>query len=372
MKKKGGLIAIMLILIFAMIGCSNDTAVNDNSDKYEDYLALIYASQPDTSWYYNQTATTYELNSANDLLGLMTLVNSGDDFTGKTVNLAKGTYDFSRWTVEGMPSYIGAGDRGDVGSARAFKGSFNGNGSIIRGVDLSYDTYVSGDEDGKAVGFFGMVVGTADDPVTIENIVFEDVNIVSESNTAGIAVGYAEYANIKNIVVRNSTIRGPQGVGAVVGRLYQGGTIEDCTNINTSVYATADGTVDYTDGSGSGNYNAGGIVGCVKGTTAAASLTVSGNTVDLGSNAVIFADYLTAGGICGTSSNATFNDNDVTIASDSQISVTTPASGKAAAIVANANSNTVYGADSNVNTITIGSQSKSITSAAEDTLTIGQ
>lgn len=368
MKKKGGLIAIMLILIFAVIGCSNDT-VSNNTDKWEDYLTLMYATQPDTSWFdANKEATSYELSSANDLLGVMVLVDSGEeDFEGKTINLAKGTYDFSRWSTnyaDEIEAYIGSGDRDDLASASAFKGSFNGNGSTIKGLNLSYDS--SKKEDGTAVGFFGVVQGTEENPITIEGLIFEGLNIASDSNTTGAAIGYAEYANIKDIVVKDSTVKGPQGVGAIVGRLYKGGSIENCQNLNTSVYATAS-TVDYGTDAGTGNYNAGGIVGCVKDGKESISIIVENNTVDLGSNAVVSADYSFAGGVCGTAFTSTFNKNIVTIAAKDQIAVTTPNAGKAGAINGNGNG-AAYGDDGNVNTIIIAGESFTIADNAADNI----
>ena len=290
----------------------------------------------------------------------MVLVNQGtESFEGDTIELVDGTtYDLSSISsvMKGTSSLIGLGDR--EGNAYAFSGTFNGNDAVITGVDLSFKTANTvGTEDYTAVGFFGVVKGTdASNKAKIMDLVFEDCVIDSTSNTTGVAVGYAENAEISGIEVRNCTVIGPQGVGAVAGRLYNGGSIKNCIVENTSVAATED-KVDY---SGS-NYNAGGIVGCASGS--GSTIEISGNSVDLGSGKTISATDMYAGGICGyAASIVTFSDNHVTIADAAQID---GGAGAEAPICAGGAGQ--YG--STVNTITVGSQNKNVTDKSSDTFT---
>ena len=236
MRKIGGLIAIVLIALLAITGCDNNTVV---------------------------------LDTANEILGIGKLIDEGVDFSGKSITLKPGIYDFSKVseTNDGNPSFIGSGERDNIATAKAFNGKFDGGNSRIKGVNLSYPTgktttvTAPDQEVSTGVGFFGMVMGSPDNYAEVKNLVFQDCTLYSTSNTTGIAVGYAEFANISGIVVMNCRIEGPQGVGGIVGRLYNGGSVSYCSVENTSVLATAD-AVDYELTTDTGNYNAGGIVGC--------------------------------------------------------------------------------------------------------------
>ena len=321
--------------------------------------------------------TEVVLDTANEILGIGKLIEEGEDFSGKQIILKNGVYDFSKVSQanDGVASFLGsATDRKDSATYKAFKGEFDGNHSTFRNVNLSYPvdetgTITEAQEDGTPVGFFGAVVGTDAVPAKISNLTFENCTLVSNTNTAGFAVGYAEKAKISHIKVINSTIMGPQGVGAVVGRLYDGGSITDCVVENTAVLAT-DTTIDYAEanesGNHTGNYNAGGIVGCASkndpphGTTI--GITISRNTVDLSAGGQIFASAKNAAGICGNAgSNVTFSDNHVILSDASQID-----GGEGAEAPICAGGAGQYG--STANTITIGSQQAvEITNKATDT-----
>ena len=326
MRKIGGLIALVLVALLVIVGCDNSTVTNDGNDEWINHINGIIATQPDTSWFDENDTTpdkTYELTTANELYGLMELVNGGESFEGDTINLANGTYDFSQvepCSENGDRSYIGfSSNRKEPSTFVAFKGQFDGRGSVIQGVDLSYlagtDATSDAEEDASAVGFFGVVQGNSyTDKASVKNLVFKDCTLVSTSNTAGIAVGYAEYAVIENIKVEDCTIIGAQGVGGVVGRLYKGGTIKDCDVIDTDVQV-----VDRPDFSGStDNYNAGGVVGVASGVESGSSITISDNTAE---NITVSASGKYAGGIAGyaKSTGVIFSGNDVTIASKASI-----------------------------------------------------
>ena len=385
MRKIGGLIAVVLMALLVIVGCDNNTVTNDGNDEWINHVNGIIATQPDTSWFDKDDATpnkTYELTTANELYGLMELVNGGEAFVGDTINLAKGTYDFTQVSNdnEGEPSFIGFGSRkyfedGQKNDPRAFfQGKFNGNGAVIKGVDLSYPEGIKGDnlteakESDVAVGFFGVVKGTgteAEKLAVVENLVFEDCTLFSTSNTTGIAVGYAENAIIRNITVKNCKITGPQGVGGVVGRLYNSGEISGCEVIDTTI-AASDVYVDY-EGTGTGNYNAGGIVGCASSNAKdpdakKGTISVTENTVTLAAGYTISAADKNAAGICGNAGSiVTFTDNEVTIAEASQIN---GGAGKAAAICAGGSTGATY---SGTNTITIGEDGpETVASGADD------
>ena len=378
MRKIGGLIAIVLIALLAITGCDNNTVDNDRTEEWEEYLAMT-ATRPDTSWY-DATESKFVLDTANEILGIGKLIDEGVDFSGKSITLKPGLYDFSKVseTNDGNPSFIGSGERDNIATSKAFNGKFDGGNSLIKGVNLSYPTgktttvTAPDQEVSTGVGFFGMVMGSPDNYAEVKNLVFQDCTLYSTSNTTGIAVGYAEFADISGIVVMNCRIEGPQGVGGIVGRLYNGGSVSNCRVVNTSVLATAD-AVDYESTTYTGNYNAGGIVGCASinkanyeaaGLASPKDVIVSENTVELDNDSKISASDKNAGGICGNAgSNAKFSDNTVKIPSKDCIEGNTAA----APICAAGSLDPNY---SGTNTLHIGTETKSVTSKTTDTFTI--
>ena len=297
-----------------------------------------------TDWYdENKDAESFSVDSAEDLKGLADLVSAGTDFSGKTITLAD---DVDLGDHEWAP--IGAGKRGEA--ANVFKGYFNGNGHTISNFTIGYTTDTM--DDGQAIGFFGNVEGTSENPAKIENINFEDAVVDSRSNTAGVAVGYAEYAEISGITIKNSTVTAYQGAGAVVGRLYHSGSIVNCKNINTSVLTSAFGEDWIDTENATYPYNAGGIAGAAQEKTSGVSIKIKGNTVQLTEPSVtIHAEYEPVGGIVGTyhaqnDSTGTFSGNTVEVVSPTQIT----AADKAAGTVANQRGWFVGGYASGTNT----------------------
>ncbi|MDH8679903.1 ZmpA/ZmpB/ZmpC family metallo-endopeptidase-related protein, partial [Fusibacter bizertensis] len=92
-----------------------------------------------------------------------------------------------------------------------FRGTFNGNGKILRNLKISQQamTYV---------GLFGYIGGGSVKNLTIENA------DVSGDTYVGAIVGYATEENklIENCHVKNGQVSGMSNVGGVVGRLYKG------------------------------------------------------------------------------------------------------------------------------------------------------
>ena len=104
---------------------------------------------PDTSWY-NAGSSTFTLDNANQLAGLDVLVNGGNDFAGKTVNLTEnGNYDLSEYsfTAIGLPTISSnSSTNSPVASGNGFAGTFDGKGSTI---NVAISSSVSG------TGLFG-------------------------------------------------------------------------------------------------------------------------------------------------------------------------------------------------------------------------
>ena len=133
------------------------------------------------------------------------LVNAGNTFEGKTINLMA-DITVSDWTPIGQKG------------GTKFNGTFDGNGKTvtINGIANNLDTAFDG-----CVGFFGAV----------------------------------ENATVKNLTVAGN-VSGKNAAG-IVARVFSGATIENCVN-NATVTATskAGGIVSYAQGNNSSQYGA--------------------------------------------------------------------------------------------------------------------
>lgn len=318
MKIKKIIIAVTIVLLIAATGCYQIPVYLPPFGLDKDTTAT------DTSWY-KASSKNYSLSTVGDIRGLAALVDAGEDFAGKTINLKRGTYDFSDY-----PDFqIGGGDRFDSnaekGSANTFSGTLNGNNAVIRGLSINGDG--TGKEDDSSFGFIAIA-----ENASINDLVFEDCTVSSNASATGIAVGYALDSNISGITVKNSSVQGAEAVGAVIGRLYTTGggntyTIENCRNIGTSVMVDE-------------SYHAGGIVGYINPgvidintptTIKNDTVMVIGNEVDLTNGARIEAEchnesIVSAGGITGSVTMhdendlaVVFEDNTIKLNSNDQI-----------------------------------------------------
>jgi hypothetical protein len=233
------------------------------------------------AWNGSSVATDFESGSGEEddpyiiftgaqLAYLAQQVNNGEDYEGVYFELG-GDILLGGYTVNII----------DSAQSTPFKGTFNGNGYVIRNFQLT--------NSGTVVGLFGYMEGT------IMNLGIENATIQANRSTsgdvyAGVLVAYNTGA-IENCYVKTSTMTASCGyrvyAGGMVG--YNGGTVEDSyasvtVNVtSTNYYAYAGGLVGQNseDGSISGSvaygnvtahgYNAqmsynGGLVGTDEGT----------------------------------------------------------------------------------------------------------
>ena len=236
----------------------------------------------DESWY-DVNKSEFTLEDTGDLAGLTTLVNEGNNFENKTIDLVAGkTYDISEheWTPIGTGTRSGSGITDE---SKTFNGTFNGNGATINGLTIT-GTSTNADD---AVGFFGIVSGG-----TVDGLVFANVSInVSNSEMAGAVVGMmVNGATVQNCTVGSdssddtSSVTASRGNGGIVGRMTISGTIKGCTN--------------YADIEAKGtNGNTGGIVGAAYYTETGLTMTIS----DCHNYGVVKSAGMGVGGIVGLS-----------------------------------------------------------------------
>ena len=229
---KGSLTSVPVITTAGTVTVGEDTASTGEGT----------SSAVEEPWY-SEDKTEFILDSVEDIISFGNIVSTGlDDFEGDTVELRAGTYDLSSY-----PDFmIGNGDRKVLDSSNAFKGEFEGNGSIISGLDIDADG--QGVDDNTPYGFFSIALNAA-----IRNLSFENCIVDSNTSSTGIAVGYAKNTDFENIKVRSSAVIGAEGSGGIAGRLIIDDSskefrITGCIVENTSVYAES-------------SYHAGGLIG---------------------------------------------------------------------------------------------------------------
>ncbi|MCL2751777.1 MAG: YDG domain-containing protein [Firmicutes bacterium] len=195
---------------------------------------------PDISWY-SAAVTEFVLSDANELAGLAQLVNSGNDFSGKTITLSG---DIS------LAAY-GAGYNSGKGwipigtASQPFKGVFDGDMNTITDLFVS-NTVSTGD-----MGLFGYTAGA-----TIKNLGLE--GSVKGHHRVGGLVGYAYSGSIVENCCFSGTVEGTGpassiGVGGLAGGVANGSKVRNCYTLGTVTSTTNNvgGIAGYVTGSGS-------------------------------------------------------------------------------------------------------------------------
>ena len=244
--------------------------------------------QPSTAWYDNADsgATSYEISTPADLMGLAQLVNSGNDFSGKTITMSN-DIDLSgvdNWTTIGVSDGIYENEKcfmgnfdGDNHTIKNFKildetdytdqdtvgtilknnyGLFSiTDGSIIKNLTVEGNitlTHPVNHERVTICGFTGGIIGCAYG-TTIENCHFNG-NISSGYVVGGI-VGRGLYSSIKNCSTKGN-ITGSYYVGGIAGQLYGNYSVNMPANASYIDGCSAEGAITANI-----SYAAGGIVG---------------------------------------------------------------------------------------------------------------
>lgn len=156
-------------------------------------------------------------------------------------------------------------DEGTVKENLGFKGTFNGNGHVVR--NLTVESVKANDDDEPRTGFFA-----AADGATIRNVTFENGTVTGvggwDSSCTGGVVGEARNTTFENISVGldvNGGVGYPYSVGGLVGCLQS-------INGDSSIVDSE------STGSVTGYYYVGGLVGNIE-TESDGDVTLDSNTV---------------------------------------------------------------------------------------------
>ena len=230
-------------------------------------LALVMAVGVTTiSWAseVENVAQTTKGNTTTQYSSLAEALNAAKD--GGTVELLKNVTLTGNWTTVGAES-------------KPFKGTFDGKGYTITGLNISTS-------ENDYVGFIGMLDGGK-----VKNVKFASVSVTGK-NDVGTAVGRIINGGIvSGVQVLGGTVSGAKRVGGVVGSIIADGSALNCTNA-----ATVTGSV----------YNVGGIVGAAYYTKTGKQMHIT----DCKNNGAVTSSGMGAGGIVGLSAaNVSGNTN---------------------------------------------------------------
>ncbi len=288
-----------------------DTTVTPSKDGQSD-PTVWDGKTYDTSWY-SEGGTEFTINTAAELKGLSIRVNSGTNFEGATITIGRSiNLAGNEWTPIGT-------------EANPFKGTIQGGTGIEISNLMMSSEVLSPDEanDQHVAGFIGFLSGGG-----IKNITFTGADIsVGEDVAAAVVAGFMNAGTIDNVKVNTANIRGKyeSDMGAIAGKLYDSGSITNCSVTDTSIILDATGN----------NYNScniGGIVGSFSHKGEQTHKAISGNTVDLSAASQAEFDILNyqeierqpigVGGIIGQiggKTNGTVSGNTLIIANPDQI-----------------------------------------------------
>ena len=112
----------------SLTGATGSGNISINGKLYDPVTGELDSSAGDISWYDPNSTEAYEIGTAAQLIGFANLVNSGTDFSGKTVELTEDV------DMEGY-AFTPIGYMNDGSSY--LRGTFDGNGNTVSNIDIS-------------------------------------------------------------------------------------------------------------------------------------------------------------------------------------------------------------------------------------------
>ncbi len=215
-----------------------------------DFPTTNWSDYADTSWY-NTSATSFDISTAEQLAGLSLLVKNGNDFSGKTINIT------ANINLEAhLLDPIG------YGYQTPFSGIVNGNNKTISNIFINR-------ADGDFLGLFGQFF-----KASLKDLFIVNSKVYGDDTVGGVIGNISTNSTVENVHATGVevAITGYNGGGFV------GGMLTDSKVHNCSVKGNVDGdsqiggfvgspwdknliTNSYCEGNVSGNYIIGGFSG---------------------------------------------------------------------------------------------------------------
>ncbi len=264
------LLAVLLALVMVAALVPGTALAEEETDTWDGKTA-------DTKWYDEHTGEdTFTIKTAEELAGLAQLVNNGNGFHGKTINLDINIdLDNHEWTPIGIVE------------TSSFRGTFDGQKHTISNLTITNGA----DRNGFGLGLFGDLGASYSDTEpsvgTIQNLKIHNANITGRGYIgAFVGGGYVQYGrqnggNIKNCELTGNVhlVASMGSVGGIAGYI-PGENNENGANIENCIVSANPGSVI----DGNGNTRVGGILGytgyspsSIKGCKVS-GVTISGST----------------------------------------------------------------------------------------------
>ncbi|MDL2296871.1 fibronectin type III domain-containing protein, partial [Bacteroidales bacterium OttesenSCG-928-E04] len=207
------------------------------------YSQTAWDGSTDTDWYTSDpTATSYDIYTAEELAGLAELVNGGNKFVGKTVNLMSDVWlNADGSTTNSWPAIGGLGATGETTTTIVFSGKFDGHHNVI------YNLYCDkGEVNGGSynAGLFGAVQGnSATDTAVVQNVIVKGAYVRAYSVQA-VIVALAKGSNpilVKNCMAINVEVVGRNAAGIVSSAYNQSPKliIENCAVTHGNIWGAS-------------------------------------------------------------------------------------------------------------------------------------
>ncbi len=187
------------------------------------------------------------ISSLAELAAFRDSVNAGNDYFGVTVDLAPGTYDLALSTATSSWKPI-ASTQDNKGISTPFRGTFEGNGSVLKNVNASVSYAYSG-------ALFGKVEGGTVRDLTIEASLAD----TTVSGSALVVAQLTDGATLSNVSVSGTIFLANKST-TYLRNGYVGGAVAEAVD-STIERVTADAVIE-----GFGQRN-GGIVGSAENST---------------------------------------------------------------------------------------------------------
>lgn len=204
----------------------------------------------DTSWY-NDTDDSFDFSTAEQLAGLSFLVDEGNSFAGKTINIVEDIdLDGHIWTPIGKKYVL------------PFSGNVEGNNHVISNL------WITGLNRGF-IGLFGQSVNASFKDLNLDTAHIDDIGSDSGSLVANLVTSTMENCHAYNIEIQ---VLG-SNIGGLVGGILTDSSVNNCsfsgniTGINQvggitgSIWDHSTLTESYSEGSVNAEYIVGGMIG---------------------------------------------------------------------------------------------------------------
>ena len=209
----------------------------------------LWADVATTEWY-NASENVFTLTTAEEFAGLATLVNNGNNFAGRTINIA-GDIDLGEhlWTPIGKSYTV------------FFSGIFDGGGYTLSNLFIELPS-----EDNR--GLFGYCTNAK-----LSNIMLSDPYVRGFQNTGSLVGNFSDSEMVNCHATGVDVVSTDSNIGGLVGGLVTNSIMERCSSQGVvqglsqvgglvgSVWNLTEISESYSEGSVSAGHIAGGLIG---------------------------------------------------------------------------------------------------------------